>query len=29
MYLPKDYKGPVRGYYEQVGRYFELKQFQR
>lgn len=29
QYLPKGYKGPIRGYYEQVGRYFELKQLQR
>ena len=25
-YLPQNYKGPVRGYYEQVGKYFEKKQ---
>lgn len=24
-YLPKDYKGPVTGYYEQVNRYLDTK----
>ena len=24
-YLPAGYKGPITGYYEQVGRYFEKK----